>query len=601
MYGRPPTGSLANRPGSRAGGTATWGRGGSTTGAVPPRTGVANAGPIAPQRAPAQARPGTSMRGGLQVKDRPMTQQGLGGLRSTAQGPGRLIQDKTYFQAELRQKITLLSNELNRINQETEQVTRENANVASFEKRADVLAEELRELQGQLGDFNTLIDKLHTDTDLDEIEGHYNRLKMQNQRESSMLDEIFSTRQLKENLLRENERQIEEERRRAEEQFKDLDQQKRTKYFELKEQNSNFVFEISKKQADLDTLQKNLHVLQFELKADPMKEKAFSLHEKLFELKSKKRELEDSLKSMEADGGPQEKARLLDQVKEDNQETSAMERKLVELEETRKKVKEELSNIEMEMDSNQGEKNAKYEELLKRDKEMQLFIDNFEDKKQIALEKNRATQKNIVNMLTKIKGLTRNENAPLASAENMRELESDLKFKEKEMKNSENTAEALQQERDRRLLELNKVEQLETKLNAELKLLKFKIDGINSDLKLVSNIENIRGEAEASKTKNLGELGSLKYQRDTLRQHVQALATLHEAKRAQLQENETYTQLGILEQKLRHHESSNFHLKEYVAIKTAESDYKSVAKNVNVLVDEINTQLQKLTSMMPSR
>lgn len=40
----------------------------------------------------------------FQVNERPVTQQGMSGMRTAGQGPGRQVLDKTYFMAELRQK-----------------------------------------------------------------------------------------------------------------------------------------------------------------------------------------------------------------------------------------------------------------------------------------------------------------------------------------------------------------------------------------------------------------------------------------------------------------------------------------------------------------
>ncbi|KAJ3277281.1 Intraflagellar transport protein 74, partial [Borealophlyctis nickersoniae] len=63
--------------------------------------------------------------GGL-VFDRPMTQQGLGGMKTGVQGPGRMVQDRTFYQSELRQRITLLSTELAKLNTEYDTMAKEN-------------------------------------------------------------------------------------------------------------------------------------------------------------------------------------------------------------------------------------------------------------------------------------------------------------------------------------------------------------------------------------------------------------------------------------------------------------------------------------------
>ena len=59
------------------------------------------------------ARPGSGRRGvglktNVQVADRPVTQQGMTGMRTGNQGPGRQIQDKSYYLGELRAKTRCL-------------------------------------------------------------------------------------------------------------------------------------------------------------------------------------------------------------------------------------------------------------------------------------------------------------------------------------------------------------------------------------------------------------------------------------------------------------------------------------------------------------
>ena len=84
--------------------------------------------------------------------------------------------------------------------------------------------------------------------------------------------------------------------------------------------------------------------------------------------------------------------------------------------------------------------------------------------------------------------------------------------------------------------------------------------------------------------------------RDFLKHQIQALTTKYEAKKAQLQENETHVQLGALEQKLKAQESLNYGLKEFIASKTAESNYIPIAKEVESLTDAVNGQLIKMIS-----
>ncbi len=71
----------------------------------------------------------------FQVADRPMTQQGLGGMRTGATGYGRQVQDKTYFQSELRQRIGMINSEINNLTNEADTLEKDTANLGVYEKR----------------------------------------------------------------------------------------------------------------------------------------------------------------------------------------------------------------------------------------------------------------------------------------------------------------------------------------------------------------------------------------------------------------------------------------------------------------------------------
>jgi intraflagellar transport protein 74 len=137
-------------------------------------------------------------------------------------GRGRVIQDSTFFSTEIRHKINLVTTELSALKHESDVITRENSNLASFEKRADLLSEDLRELQGQLGDLNTLVDRLNADADLEDIERSYLQLREKNQKENKVLEEAFSFRQHKENEIQEVELMIERETMKSEKLINDL-------------------------------------------------------------------------------------------------------------------------------------------------------------------------------------------------------------------------------------------------------------------------------------------------------------------------------------------------------------------------------------------
>lgn len=261
-------------------------------------------------------------------------------------GPGRMVQDVTFFQTELRKRANSLVDEIQRLQTELEKENRENSNYEMFEKRSDALAEELTSLQGQLGDYNTLVDKLHTDTDIDELERQSQALKAKNQRESKVLDKIFEDRQQKERELKEIQRLFEIEQQAAESQIYQLDETKRQKYMQLKKENQAYIAQITVKQQDIDRLEANVSQMRKEVMGDQMKERAVLLYERLNEAKVKNSDLEALVKSFGNESAAEEKARLLEQVKQDNLEISGMERKITELNEEFRNLKDTIAQID---------------------------------------------------------------------------------------------------------------------------------------------------------------------------------------------------------------------------------------------------------------
>ena len=87
---------------------------------------------------------------------------------------------------------------------------------------------------------------------------------------------------------------------------------------------------------------------------DPIKQKAVSLHERLNEARDRKRDLEESLRMADKESGPQEKARLLEQVREDNLETSGMDRKILELDDQVHKLRDQILQADAELDPAHG-------------------------------------------------------------------------------------------------------------------------------------------------------------------------------------------------------------------------------------------------------
>ncbi|KAM4850498.1 intraflagellar transport protein 74 homolog [Urocitellus parryii] len=545
---------------------------------------------------PGTARPGS--RGGplgtggvlssqIKVADRPVTQQGLSGMKTGMKGPQRQILDKSYYLGLLRSKISELTTEINKLQKEIEMHNQENSVYLSYEKRAETLAVEIKEFQGQLADYNMLVDKLNTNTEMEEVMNDYNMLKAQNDRETQSMDIIFTERQAKEKQIRSVEEEVEQEKQAADGIIRNMSPEKQVKYIEMKTTNEKLLQELDTLQQQLDSLNMKKESMETEIAHSQVKQEAVLLHEKLYELESHRDQMIAEDKSM---GSPmEERERLLKQVKEDNQEIASMERQLTDIKEKTNQFTEEIRQLDMDLEEHQGEMNQKYKELKKREENMDTFIETFEETKNQELERKAQIEANIVTLLEHCsRNINRMKQISSITNQELKMMQDDLNFKSTEMQKSQSTARNLTSDSQRLQLDLQKMELLESKMTEEQQSLKSKIKQMTADLETYNDLPALKSSGEEKKKKLHQERTVLSTRRNAFKKIMEKLNKEYETLKTQLQENETHAQLTNLERKWQHQEQNNFVMKEFIATKSQESDYQPIIKNVTKQIAEYN-------------
>lgn len=71
----------------------------------------------------------------------------------------RTIQDKSYYLDLLRKKGKDITNEITKFKKNFETIQQNNNLFVTYEKRYEELTKEVRELEGQLADYNLAFDK----------------------------------------------------------------------------------------------------------------------------------------------------------------------------------------------------------------------------------------------------------------------------------------------------------------------------------------------------------------------------------------------------------------------------------------------------------
>ncbi|CAH8550752.1 unnamed protein product [Schistosoma turkestanicum] len=539
------------------------------------------------------------------VEDRPITQQGLGGLRNATRGPKRQIEDKSYFLGLLRGKINELSSELGTITRQLVEKEEENASFIQYERMAEKLAYEIKELQGELGDYNTLVDKATLgDNNITSIEMDLDDVSTANERAERNLEMLFEDRQRRESSLKSCELELKQEQQMSESVIQDMVATERERYFKLKDLNVHLLNQLTEGQAELERLNARKADLEEEISTSPIKQEAVRLFTQLREAQIRR----DQLLSEEAskEDPEKERQRLLQQVKNDNQEISAIDKQTHEIQEKITNKEEELHLLEQQLDENYNERDQKYRELKKREQQIDEFLQTFDHLKSVEVRGINEMESTIVdilqrtsNYITSINQITPNLDLDLSSVElivqpemNNNQTSSVINCLSDDNVKSEEYTNNLIKERIRLNQDLLKVDHLERKITEEMETLKKRITKMEEEIILFSDLDKAHKNANCKRKSLNEEKSRLDKYRDNLNKLNQQLSVEYSNLQANLTEQDTYVHLTNLERRWVQHEQVNYSLNEFIANKRIETDSTEMAQRAMELVRNYNESLK---------
>lgn len=608
MSGRPGT-SSGQRPGTGSGQRPGTGQGlnpivrpgtgqrsslGSSAGR--PLTGRLGTGQAIPATPGQTAGFGVSLNTEVNVSDRPVTQQGMMGMRVGTAGPGRQVQDASFFMGKLHAKTSEITNEIDKLHKEMEQDAKDKSQYAQLERKYESMAGEVRDLEGQLADYNLAMDKLRSATDPQEIRQVQEQLHHRNGKEAEEVDRIFILRQEQEGSVRRMEHEMNEIHMKHQEKINQLAPQKLQTYKELLEENHQTELEIEARSQELEMLVHAIHQKEAELSTDRYREEYDMLERKARKLQKEKEAAQEEARTAMMD--PSEaRAVLLAKVKDDKAKMETIEKVIQVEDDERQELKKTLAELKNDLEerTNGAGKDGndpaqKYEMLYQRDQEMTVFLEAFPAKKEEEIKAQRETQTMIVKLLEHISRTISKEDKllPGANATSLEEMKSDLSFKERQLESSVTTKQRLTMELQKRQAELDKVNTLDTKISLELSSLLQKMDTMTSDMSEFAKIDELK--ETHGQTKQYLQRMKQQYirRRDAMKQQVNALSLQLENLKQETANHDTAKNLDALEQKLRHHEQNIFHLKEYIDTKSREINYEHVKQDCLKTLQELN-------------
>ena len=203
-------------------------------------------------------------------------------------------------------------------------MSEERNNFLPYQKKAEAMALELKEAQGEVADYNVLVEHLATESDAQAMRDQLDDLKSSNQREERALEGLFSRKQEQESVIHQLEMELDQERRMTDNLVSEMDPNTRSKYDTLKSKNDRYTSQIESLQQQLDQLLQKQSELEAELAPYPLKQEAVKVLEDLAEVEEKRARI---FREEQERGTPAEqREKLLAQVKRDNQEIATMER-----------------------------------------------------------------------------------------------------------------------------------------------------------------------------------------------------------------------------------------------------------------------------------
>ena len=298
-------------------------------------------------------------------------------------GPGRQIQDRTFFINLLKQKTNSINKEITNIKGETEKINKDINEYFTLTKQYEGQSKEVQNLEGELADYNLAGDKYRSNMRAEDIESFYNHIKTVNKKKRDYVDEIYIDKSKKEEELASVEEETNETLRMLEQKLLDLDPDQHIEYEQLRDENNYLNKKIYEIRDEIHRL--NIDLIEGEkfLKNNPNKKEAHKLKENILNLQKRKDDLQLQLN----DSGlsvDEWKVKLVNKYKQEEEDKLLIDKKIADAKKIVDNVKKSIIEIENESNNSSSvEKLKAHDSIISKDKEYTKFIDSFGENKRI--------------------------------------------------------------------------------------------------------------------------------------------------------------------------------------------------------------------------
>lgn len=486
-------------------------------------------------------------------------------------------------------KIRELTQEIGRIMKDIEVQNKEKANFLHYDKRAKSLAAELTTLQAELADYNLVVDKMTLDVDKEEIEREAKELMLMNERKTAEVESMFEQRKEMEQKLHKMQKDIENERKRTEQIIESMDPHMREKYNDLLRQKTELQEQAQQMQRELDQLSKEQVQLEEKIALSQLKQEAVKLQVRIIEAEEKRDKLrEEEGKRLSPED---EKQQLLQKIKRDNIDIAATEAQIAEKEKKVTELEQQLEQLETDMEDTHSEKQAKYQELRKREEMMEEFMSTYERTKREELEKLEQLEREIVDKLEAASNAAEN-NDYLAEAEEAI-LHDKFSYDNYEGEHRDDDFEELKQNYAIMQQTFNKLRILEERLQLESKRMKEKLKKQQSELVDLEDLDGLKTRNEFERDELIVERQGLVSEATTSEDELKSLQTEYNELKKRLEKYPAYPEINSLEEKLEKLKEDKKRIEEFITKEKERANYEPLKEKAFKLINDYSAILQE--------
>lgn len=529
----------------------------------------------------------------INILERPITQHGVAGLRP---GTGRnlsmtrQIQDKRYYNGLMQLKIRELNQEIAVIMKDIEDQTKERATYLHYDKRAKDLAMELTALQGQLADYNIIVDKMTSDIGKEIIEEETEKLARKNEEILSRIENMFEERKQLEQKLTKIQNQLEDEKKRTERLIDSMDSDTKEKYDELLKEKIKVEEKANELQQKLDELYKEQLYLEEEITLSPLKQEAVKLHLKIIEMEEKRDKLKEEEKQRISP--EEEKEKLLQKIKQDNMDIAAAEAQLSEKKKQIQETEQKLEQLEADIEDTQSEKQIKYKELRKREETIEQFMSSFDQNKEDESKKLHKLENTIVEYLENISNML-NIDIDFIGNDEMAILNSLPSFNEYEDINKDCNFEKLTKENLKLQQIFNKMQMLEEKLKTEFAEFNEKMTDKENKSIIVEDIDTLKTKLTLKQDQLIAECEQLKHEQEKYEEEIKTIQSDYNEMKQRLENNDIYVQVSTLENTVEKLQKEHKDIEEFITKEKERGNYNPVKKETFNTINIYNSMLKE--------